>query len=141
MIRYLLDTNVLSETRKPKPHGGVLAWLGTLHVEQISVAAFSVGEIRLGIEMTRSHNPTRAAELEAWVEIAIQTHESLPMDSACFREWGRMVKGKSNQLQSDAMIAAPGKVHGVTVATRNVRDIGRFGVPVYNPFEFTDTDE
>ena len=136
MTGFLLDTNVLSETRKPKPHGGVIAWLRTLDPAQIFICAFSFGEIQWGIERTRENAPSRATELELWLDAAIKAHRILPMDAACFREWGRIVKGKSDHLRSDALIAAAARVHGLTVATRNVKDFTRFHVPVYNPFDF-----
>lgn len=91
---YLLDTNVVSELRKQRPHGGVVAWLALV------AGAYNV----------------------------------LPMDAATFRAWARLMHRTSETLYEDAMIAATAKVHGLTVATRNVCDFNALGLDVFNPF-------
>ena len=134
MISYLLDTNVISETRKPRPHGGVMAWIDSIVAEQILVPAISIGELQIGIEKTRAQDPARAASLEFWLASFATSHQILPMDENCFREWARISHNTSNTLIVDAMIAATARVHGLTVATRNTGDFARFVVPVFNPF-------
>lgn len=136
MTRYLLDTNVVSELRKRKPHGAVLAWLDTLRPEQIFLSAVSVGELQAGAELTRKNDPAKAVEIENWLTVTEGTFPVIPMDSACFREWARLKAGKSPELIEDAMIAATARIHGLTVATRNERDFGEFSVGVFNPFGF-----
>jgi predicted nucleic acid-binding protein len=133
--RYLLDTNVVSELRKPKPHGAVLAWLGGLGDSQIFLSAVTLGELQTGIERTREHDPKKAQEIEAWVDRLADTCQVLPMDARCFREWARLMEGRPDHLLEDAMIAATARVNGLTVATRNERDFEQFRVPVVNPFE------
>ena len=66
---YLLDTNVVSELRKPKPHGAVLAWFEALEDTQIHLSAVSIGEIQAGIELTREQDASKAQEIEAWLEM------------------------------------------------------------------------
>lgn len=134
MTRYLIDTNVVSEMRKRKHHGGVLAWLGNLSVEQVFFSAVTFGEIQRGVELTRKQDPAKAAAIEAWAAQLERASSVLPMDAACFREYARLIHGRSNTLAEDAMIAATSRVHGLTVATRNERDFARLGVPVLNPF-------
>ena len=56
------------------------------------------------------------------------------MDGATFREWARLMAGRSDDLSGDAMIAATARIHGMVIATRNVKDFARFGVQVFNPF-------
>lgn len=131
---FLLDTNVVSELRKPKPHGGVLAWLQALDETQIHLSAVTIGEIQAGIELTREQDPAKAQELELWLEMLAASYNVLPMDAAAFRAWAQLMHRKSDTLYEDAMIAATARVHGLTVATRNVADFKTFGVPLVNPF-------
>ena len=136
MTRYLLDTNVVSELRKPKPHGAVVAWMKTLRAEQIFLSAVTVGELQADVELTRRNDAAKAREIEAWLTMVEASFTALPMDSACFREWARLMAGKSPQLIEDAMIAATARVHGLDVATRNERDFRQFQVGAFNPFRF-----
>ncbi|WP_374328456.1 type II toxin-antitoxin system VapC family toxin [Azonexus sp.] len=131
---YLLDTNVVSELRRPRPHGGVLAWLESLDDAQLYLSAVTLGEIQAGIEITREQDPDKAKEIEAWLELVAGAYNVLPMDATVFRAWAKLMHGKSDTLYEDAMIAATAKVHGLTVATRNVVDFNVFGVEVFNPF-------
>ncbi len=133
-VMYLLDTNVVSELRKPRPHGGVLAWLESLDDAQIFLSAVTLGEIQAGIELTREQDAAKASEIEAWLELVAGAYNVLPMDAASFRAWARLIHRKSDTLYEDAMIAATAKVHGLTVATRNVADFHALGLAVFNPF-------
>jgi predicted nucleic acid-binding protein len=131
---YVLDTNVLSELRRSRPHGGVLAWIGGLAPTELFVAAVTMGEIQAGIEATRRQDPLKAAEIEVWADLIEQTFTVLPVDGASFRIWVKLMNGRSGDLSEDAMIAAVALVNRMTVATRNVRDFEGFGVGVVNPF-------
>ena len=135
MNRYLLDTNVVSEARKPKPHGAVVAWLGSLREDQLFVSAVTMWELEAGVELTRDQDPEKTAEIELWIDRVAEAYEFVPMDSRCFREWGRLMHGKSDQLIADAMIAATARMHGFIVATRNEGDFKQLGVRVLNPFK------
>ena len=132
---YLLDTNVVSELRRTRPHGGALAWMSSVATARIFVSAVSIGEIQVGIEVTRRQDEARAEELEAWLDGVLDSYEILPMDSTVFRECARLIQGRPEAWQGDAMIAATAVVHGLTVVTRNVSDFARFGVELLNPFE------
>lgn len=132
---YLLDTNVVSELRKPKPHGAVLAWLQSVDYKKLFLSAATLGEIQAGIELTRQQDAAKAAELEAWLEQVAGSYEVLPMDAATFRAWARLMHRRSDTLIEDAMIAATASVHGLSVVTRNVADFKPFAVPVLNPFK------
>lgn len=131
---YLLDTNVVSELRKQRPHGGVVAWLQSLDDAQLYLSAVTLGEIQAGIELTREQDPRKAEEIETWLELVAGAYNVLPMDAATFRAWARLMHRKSDTLYEDAMIAATAKVHGLTVATRNVSDFNALGLDVFNPF-------
>lgn len=134
MTRYLLDTNVISELRKPRPHPGVVAWLKGLREEQIFLSAVTLGELQLGIERLRRQDPAKAGEIEVWVDELANSAQVLPMDTECFRQWARLITGRSDTLMEDAMIAATALVHRLIVATRNERDFQPLGVPLLNPF-------
>lgn len=131
---YLLDTNVVSELRKPKPHGGVLAWLELVDDTKLYLSAVTLGEIQAGVEMTRDQDAAKAAEIETWLELVASSYNVLPMDAAVFRRWARLMHRTSNTLYEDAMIAATADVHSLTVVTRNVADFKSFGIPLLNPF-------
>jgi toxin FitB len=133
--KYLLDTNVVSELRKLKPHGAVVAWLTDLREEQVFLSAVTMGELQAGIELTRRQNPEKAREIERWVDQLEASYQILPMDTVCFREWGRLVHGKSDHLIEDGMIAATARTHRLIVATRNEDDFKQLNVEVFNPFK------
>jgi toxin FitB len=131
---YLLDTNVVSELRKPKPHGAVVAWLESVDDAKLFLSAVTLGEIQAGIEITREQDGAKASELEAWLDLVAASYNVLPMDAAVFRDWARLMHKKSNTLYEDAMIAATARVHDLIVVTRNVADFKSLGVELLNPF-------
>jgi predicted nucleic acid-binding protein len=131
---YLLDTNVISEPRRKRPHGAVVAWLRTVPDANLHISAATIGELQVGIEMTREQNPARAAEIETWLEAVAATYNVLPMDARIFRTWARLMHRQTGSLIEDAMIAATAVVHNLTVATRNSRDFQKLGVKIFNPF-------
>lgn len=131
---YLLDTNVISELRKAKPHGAVLAWIRAVRPDEIEIPAVVIGEIQDGAERTRKQDRAKASEIEAWLDYVMANFTVLPMNGEMFREWARLMADKSDDLSGDAMIAATARVHNLTVVTRNVKDFKTFGVKVFNPF-------
>jgi predicted nucleic acid-binding protein len=131
---YLLDTNVVSELRRPRPHGGVLAWLRDVRDADLHLSAVTIGEIQAGIEITREQDAAKASEIETWLEQVAETYNVLSMDAPTFRFWARLMHHRTEDLIEDAMIAATAAVHNLTVVTRNVRDFEAFGVPTLNPF-------
>ncbi|MBI2398955.1 MAG: type II toxin-antitoxin system VapC family toxin [Xanthomonadales bacterium] len=133
---YLLDTNVVSELRKPRPHGAVTAWLQSVDDAHLYLSTVTLGEIQAGIELTREQDEAKAAEIERWLDRVADTFNILPMDGAAFRRWARLMHARSDTLYEDAMIAATALVHGLTVVTRNVGDFKTLRVGVFNPFEF-----
>ena len=131
---YLLDTNVISELRKPKPHGAVLAWLKSVDDSQLNISAVTLGEIQAGIELTREQDAAKAAEIEGWLELVAASYNVLPMDAKAFRHWAKLMHSQSDTLYEDAMIASTAQAHGLQVVSRNVADFKALGVKVFNPF-------
>ena len=132
---YLLDTNIVSELRKPRPHGGVVAWLQATEDAELHLSAVTLGEIQAGVELTRDQDASKAVEIEAWLDLVARSYNVLPMDGAAFRAWARLMHRRSDTLYEDAMIAATATVHNLTVVTRNVADFEPFNVRVLNPFK------
>ncbi len=132
---YLLDTNVLSELRRPRPHPSVLGWVRSVSQGRLHLSAVTIGEIQVGIEMTRRQDLGKAEELDAWLERVLLAFDVLDVDAAAFREWARLMQRQSDTLIYDAMIAAVAIVNRLTVVTRDVRDFEQLGVPVLDPFE------
>ena len=132
---YLLDTNVVSELRRPRPHGAVLAWMQAADDADLHLSAVTLGELQSGIELTRARDPAKAAALQRWLDALEGQYAVLPMDGRTFREWARLMHARSETLYEDAMIAATARVHGLTVVTRNVADFRVFDVPLLNPFD------
>jgi predicted nucleic acid-binding protein len=132
---YLLDTNVVSELRKPKPHGAVLAWFRGVEDAQLFLSAVTLGEIQTGIEITRQQDPDKAQAIEHWLNQLAAAYNVLPMDAAAFRVWAKFMHHQSNTVYEDAMIAATARVNKLTVVTRNMADFKRFDVALLNPFQ------
>jgi toxin FitB len=79
--KYLLDTNVVSELRKPRPHGAVVAWLSDQEEEQLFLSTVTMGELQAGTERTRRQDPTKAREIELWVDQLAASYQILSMDT------------------------------------------------------------
>jgi predicted nucleic acid-binding protein len=133
---YLLDTNIISELRKPKPHGAVVAWLRGIPDQNLFISVVTLGEIQAGIEITREQDIEKANQIEKWLDLVADTYNILPMDAMVFRTWAKLMHKKSDTLYEDAMIAATAKVHQLTVVTRNITDFQILDVPLLNPFDW-----
>ena len=99
---YLLDTNVISELRRSRPHGAVLRWLDPIASSDLFLSAVSIGEIQIGIETTRNRDAAKAAEIERWLDKIVQTFQVVALDAAAFRIWARLMHGKTDEHALDA---------------------------------------
>jgi predicted nucleic acid-binding protein len=125
---YLLDTNIVSELRRPRPHGAVVAWLQGVADEDLYLSAVTLGELQAGVEVTREQDPDKAAAIEAWIDQVAQTWNVLSPDGRIFRSWAKLMHGQQDHLLADALIAATAIAHHLIVVTRNVKDFERFEV-------------
>jgi toxin FitB len=136
-VKFLVDTNVLAELRKgARANPRVRSWFASLEPDAIVLSVLTIGEIRRGIDNIRRRDATAARALERWLRRLITEHGDrlLPVDLEVAEEWGRLNVPQPLPV-IDALLAATAKVHGLTVATRNVKDVARTGVDWVNPFE------
>ncbi len=138
-MRFLLDTNLLSEGAKPHPDPGVAAWMDSCSPLEMAVSALALGEIRKGIDLLAPDE--RRDRLEAWLLADLPRQFAgriLPVDEAVSDRWGRLAAdlrraGRHFPL-IDGFLVATAAVHGLTLVTRNERDCAGRGAPVLNPW-------
>lgn len=138
-MRFLLDTNVLSEQVKPRPDPRVEAWLNEQPLEDLAISALSFGEIWAGVHpLGYGHRRTSLAQ---WLWTMLPRRFAgriLPVNAVVALEWGRLTaeakrRGRKISVE-DALLLATAAVHGLTIVTRNVRDFEDRGVRVINPW-------
>ena len=135
-MKFLLDTNVVSELRKgPRADRKVTAWFQGLDPDELFLSVLVVGEIRRGIEGIRRRDPKAAQSLDRWLRGLAAGFEDriLPVDRRVAEEWGRMNVPDPLPVL-DALMAATARVHDLVLATRNVKDVASTGVETVNPF-------
>ena len=135
---FLVDTNIISETRKPRPNEGLLSWMAMVEAEALFMSVMSAGEIRKGIEILRARDADAASEIEVWLKDVERAfgERLLPIDSEVADAWGGIsVRSKVDHV--DVLLAATAKVHGLTLVTRNTKHVEGLGVPLLNPFSTT----
>jgi toxin FitB len=134
---YLFDTNVIAELRKGRrANPRVTAWLDPIEPDQIHLSVLTIGEVRRGIDSVGRRDAAAARALERWLRRLLAEHADriLPVDSAVAEEWGRLNVPDPVPV-IDGLLAATARVHGLVLATRNVKDVHRTGVDFVNPFE------
>ena len=135
-MSYLVDTNVLSEARKgARANAGVATWFAEVADHELYVSVLTVGELRRGIDSIERRDASAARVLDGWLRGMVDGfHERvLPVDRAIAEEWGRMNVAQSLPI-IDTLLAATAKIHGLTLVTRNTKDVARTGIRCLNPF-------
>ena len=139
-MAWLLDTNILSEGRKPRPDPRVTAFYDTQPLDQLYISILSIAEIRFGIELQQ--DPVRRAELHNWLTLTLRptfAGRILPVTEDILLKWRLLLESgrKSGYTYShpDLLLAATAIQHGLTVATRDRSDFDKANVPVFNPWE------
>ena len=136
-MTYLIDTNVISELRKrDRADPNVAAWYETVSGEELYLSVLVLGEIWQGIERARPKDPDKATVLDRWLMTVVETfgHRMLPITVAIAEEWGRLNRARPLPV-IDSLLAATANVHGLTLVTRNLGDIGDTGVACLDPFQ------
>jgi predicted nucleic acid-binding protein len=136
-VSYLIDTNVISEVRKgARCDIRVSKWYASIADEDIFLSTLVLGEIRRGVELARPRDPDKAATLERWLqEVRVAfLGRILGIDDAVADQWGRMGAIRPVPV-IDGLLAATALTHGLTLVTRNDRDVAGLGATVLNPFK------
>jgi predicted nucleic acid-binding protein len=135
-VSWLLDTNVVSELRKrDRADPGVIAWRHRTRGEDKYLSVLTLGEVRRGIDSIRRRDEPSALALEQWLSRLRESFSGriLKIDEAIADRWGALDVPDRLPVV-DGLLAATALVHGLTLVTRNVRDIERTGVPLLDPF-------
>ena len=139
-MAWLLDTNILSEGRKPRPEPRVTAFYSTQPLNQLYISVVNIAEIRFGIELQQ--DPARRAELNEWLTLTLRpafAGRILPVTEDILLKW-RMLMEDGRKIghtysHPDLLLAATAVQHGLTVVTRDRGDFDKAGAPVLNPWE------
>ncbi|MBT9586595.1 type II toxin-antitoxin system VapC family toxin [bacterium] len=139
MSEYLLDTCVVSELVKNRPNPKVVDWVSSQGEESLFLSVVTLGELQKGIR--KCPEPRRKSELQAWLDkdlLARFDRRLLPVCERVSLTWGRLAGDSELRGQPlpilDLMLAATGVVHGLTLVTRNTRDLDRCSVVVFDPW-------
>jgi predicted nucleic acid-binding protein len=142
---WLLDTNILSELRRPKPNPQVVGFVTSKPLDLLCVSILTFAEIRFGIE--RVAEPTHRAELNEWLTHKVRPmfeERALPVSADVMFKWRLLVedgrKAGHTYSQPDLIIAATALHHGLTVVSRDTSDFNKARVPVLNPWRDTGAD-
>ena len=138
-MAWLLDTNILSELRRPRPDPNVVAFVSGIPLDQLYISIVTLAEIRFGIEIVA--DPIRRAELLEWLTRTVRPmfdERILPITEDILLKWRLLVeegrKTGHTFSQPDLMIAASALHHDLIIVTRDRRDYDKARVPVLNPW-------
>jgi toxin FitB len=136
-VRFLIDTNVVSELRKGRQcDASVAAWYEAVPPQSFYMSVLGLGEIRKGIELARPRDPEKAQRLATWLAAVEGAFGDriIPVDRAVADMWGQMNARRPIPV-IDGMLAATARVHDLTLVTRNSADVAGLGAKILNPFE------
>jgi predicted nucleic acid-binding protein len=134
-LEYLLDTNVLSETRKKKADAGVISFLESADSSTLYISVLTLGELRKGVAKKQREDPEMAKRLADWAEGLEFSFADriLGIDAAMARQWGEW-SGERPRPVVDTLLAATAVLHGLTLVTRNIRDVRGIPVKLLDPW-------
>ncbi len=141
-MKWLLDTNVVSESVRPHPNRKVLAWIAAHPGEELAISILTLAELRDGVAALA--DASRQQSFDAWMRTYVIPNfddRTLPLTLDILIDWLRLsrllnAKGRP-RAAADLLIAATARIHNLTIVTRNVRDFARTGVVVYDPWDGT----
>ena len=131
-----MDTNVISEARKPRGDDRVKRWISSVPVEDLYLSVLTLGEVRRGIGLLEGRDPAQAEVYEAWLITVLRNYADriIPVDAETAEEWGSM-NATGPVPVIDGLMAATAKVRNMTLVTRNTSDVARTGARLLNPFD------
>jgi toxin FitB len=134
-LQYLLDTNILSETRKKQANERVMAFLSAAEPSALFISVLSLGELRKGVALKTRSDADAARRLGAWVDgLEFSFGERiLGVDTAIARQWGELSAERTRPVV-DTLLAATALVHKLTLVTRNTSDVHDLGVKLLDPW-------
>jgi hypothetical protein len=134
-VQYLLDTNVLSETRKRHADERVMAFVADTDPSTLYLSVLTLGELRKGVALKQRSDPDAAASIATWVDGLEFSFADriLGIDAATARLWGEL-SAQRPRPAIDTLLAATAVVHGLTLVTRNTSDVQDIDVKLLNPF-------
>jgi toxin FitB len=134
-VRYLLDTNVLSELRRRTPHPAIASWFEATPGSELFISVLVVGEIRQGIERIRDRDPARAEVFERWLGVLKRDFADrvVPISMRVAEAWGRLNAPRALPVV-DSLLAATALVHELTLVTRDTSSLETTGVPLLDPW-------
>ena len=139
-MSYLIDTNVISELRRPSPDTGVVQWFSQRPASSLFLSVLTLGEIRKGVEKLKDKH--QQIELIDWLEndlVIFFSGRILGIDSAVADRWGRLVAGAGRTVSAiDSLLAATAVEHDLILVTRNIKDLEGLAVTTYNPWQQSD---
>ena len=133
---YLLDSKLISETRKIRADAGVMAFLAAADATRLFLSVLTLGELRKGVEAKRRADSATADRLGAWMDRIETTFADriLPVNTPAARLWGELSARRTLPV-IDTLIAATAITRGLTLVTRNTRDVAATGVPLLDPWQ------
>ena len=137
-MKYLLDTNVLSEVRRPRGDANVKRWISSMPAGDLYISVLTLGEVRRGIGLLGRRGRAQAEIYEAWLTTVLRDYEDriLPIDAEAAEEWGRMNVPDPIPIV-DGLMAATARVRNMTFVTRNTSGVARTGVRLLDPFDLS----
>ena len=136
-MNYLLDTNAISELKRPKPNENVTVWFSKVKKENLYLSVLTLGEIRKGVD--KLADVEKKQKLSIWLEKEIPAwfgERLLTIDAEVADYWGKLQAQSKNPLPAiDSLLAATALAHNLSLVTRNVGDFRPMGVPIINPWE------